>query len=70
MAGRTALSIVVGVLALGLGSCGSKSWSCAWRCTSNETSGTATYPDGPNPTDQCTTDHGAGCNDFTCSCTQ
>ena len=70
MARRTALSIVVAVLALGLGSCGGKSWSCAWQCNSNETSGTATYPDGPDPTDQCATDHGAGCNDFSCSCTQ
>jgi hypothetical protein len=61
---------VVAVLALGLGSCGAKSWSCAWQCDSNETGGTATYPDGPEPSDQCAADHGTGCNDFSCSCNQ
>ena len=70
MAGRTALSIAVAALALGLASCVSKSWSCAWQCNSNMSSGTHTYPDGPDPTSQCEIDYGSTCNDFTCSCNQ
>jgi hypothetical protein len=78
MARRAALSrpfriiqLAVAVLALSLASCGSKSWSCAWQCTApNMSSGTATYPDGPDPTDQCTTDHGGGCTSFSCDCNQ
>ena len=71
MAGRAALSIVVAALALGLASCGgSKSWSCAWQCNSNMTSGTHTYPDGPNPTSQCALDFGSTCSSFSCTCDQ
>lgn len=70
MAGRTALSIAVAAVAIALASCGGGSWSCSWQCSSNETSGTATYPSGPDPTDQCATDHGADCNAFSCNCTQ
>jgi hypothetical protein len=70
MARRAAL--IVFVVAFGLVSCGgSKAWSCAWACTApTMSSGTATYPDGPDPTDQCTADHGAGCTTFSCDCNQ
>jgi len=69
VARRTAL---IG-LVLGLISCGgseSNDWSCTWQCHSNSTSGSHTYPDGPDPTPQCTQDYGTGCNDFSCSCSQ
>ena len=78
MARRAALStplrivqLAVVVLAVALTSCGSKDWSCSWHCNSNGQSGSHTYPDGPDPTSQqCETDFGGGCNDFTCRCTQ
>lgn len=70
MARRAALIALV----CGLVSCGSNgggSWSCHWQCHSNESSGTVTYPSGTsNPTQQCTTDKGSGCNDFECGCNQ
>jgi hypothetical protein len=67
MARRAALI----ALAAGLLSCGSNDWTCNWQCTSPEnSSGTATYPNGPDPTQQCTADHGVGCTNFTCNCTQ
>ena len=77
MARRAALStplrifqLAVVVLAVVLASCGSKDWSCTWRCDSNGQSGSHTYPDGQDPTSQCETDFGSGCNDFTCHCRQ
>jgi hypothetical protein len=79
MARRTALSslfrivqLAVVVLAFALTSCGgNKGWSCAWQCTApNMSSGTATYPDGPDPTNQCAVDHGGGCTSFSCDCNQ
>jgi hypothetical protein len=70
MAGRTALTIAVAALPLFLASCGSKSWSCTWECSSNMTSGTHTYPDGPDPTSQCALDFGSTCTSFTCTCDQ
>ena len=67
MARRAALIALTPALA----SCGSKSWTCAWQCSSNVISGTATYPSGTsNPTQQCTTDHGTGCSNFNCGCNQ
>lgn len=71
MARRAALI----VLAVGLVSCGSDNgsnddWTCVWACHTTGAGGTATYPAGPNPTTQCTTDHGADCNSFECSCNQ
>lgn len=57
------------MLTAGCGSSGGN-WSCSWNCLSNETSGSKTYPSGPDPTDQCTIDFGNGCNNFSCSCTQ
>ena len=66
MARRAALIALTPALA----SCGSKSWTCAWQCSSNVISGTATYPDGPDPTQQRVADHGSACNSFSCSCNQ
>ena len=64
-------------LAFGLLACGSSdsngggSWTCTWHCVADGTSGTANYPSGTsNPTQQCQTDHGTGCNNFNCGCNQ
>jgi hypothetical protein len=63
-------------LCLGLLSCGDSNngsnnpWSCTWQCHTNGTSGTATYPNGPNPNQQCTTDHRGDCSNFECLCNQ
>jgi hypothetical protein len=65
---RTLLAALM-LLAAGCGSGGS-SWACNWQCLSNETSGTKTYPSGPDPTDQCAIDFSNGCASFNCSCTQ
>ena len=64
MARRAALmALACGLLACG--SSGGGSWTCTWHCVTDGTSGTATYPSGTsNPTQQCTTDHGTGCNNF------
>ncbi len=68
---RPALRLLVPVLLLVVG-CGSSggSWSCHWNCTSTGASGSHTYPNGPDPTDQCATDYGSTCSSFSCSCTQ
>lgn len=76
MARRAALI----ALAVGLVSCGSNDggsnndWVCNWVCNSNDppTHGSKTYPNGPNPGDQCTQEFGpgAGCNSISCTCTQ
>jgi len=73
MARRAALIALV----VGLASCGSNdgsggNWSCQWQCNSSvpPMSGSATYPNGTNLTQQCAADHGVGCNDFTCNCNQ
>jgi len=68
MARRAALI----VLAVGLLSCGSSNddWTCVWACHTSGAGGTATYPAGANPTQQCTTDHGVDCNNFECNCNQ
>jgi len=68
---RALLRLAAVALGLALVGCGgNKSWSCNWQCTSNETSGTHAYSDGPDPTSQCEADFGSTCNDFSCSCTQ
>jgi len=63
--------LFAGLMALAIG-CGSTggNWTCSWECQTNGASGTKTYPRGPDPTDQCVTDYRAGCNSFTCNCTQ
>jgi hypothetical protein len=73
MARRAALiALGVGLLSCGGDDGSNNSWSCSWQCHSNDppTSGSHTYPNGPNPTAQCTQDYGTGCNDFSCSCNQ
>lgn len=61
------------VLLVGAGCVGGGGqWTCNWQCVSNETMGSHTYPNGPDPTDQCGTDYSNGCQYqyFHCSCTQ
>jgi hypothetical protein len=41
-----------------------------WNCSSSGTTGSHTYPNGPDPTDQCATDYGSSCGNFSCTCTQ
>ncbi len=66
------LLVPVLLLAIACGSNGSSggSWSCDWRCTANGTTGSHTYPSGPDPTGQCAIDYGSSCGNFSCSCTR
>ena len=67
------LAAVLAALGLVLAGCGGSdggNWSCTWQCHSSGSSGSASYPPGPDPTQQCTADHGSDCNDFDCLCTQ
>ena len=66
---RFLLAGLVLVVGAGCHSSGS-SWNCHWQCPSDGGVGNKTYPDGPDPTDQCVSDFGADCSDFRCSCTQ
>ena len=62
--------LLVLALPAGCGSSSGPTWSCHWICSSNETSGSHTYPAGDDPTNQCALDYGSGCNSFSCSCAQ
>jgi hypothetical protein len=57
------------LLLVGCGGSGG-SWSCNWNCNATGTSGSHTYPGGPDPTNQCAIDYGSSCGSFSCSCTQ